>query len=138
VDLKHDSRPAASFFISGHFDMTLTGPSMESRHDVDPLITRESLERAAAWYTHGTDRASPSVSPVFAQLDGLPPLLLQVGDDEILLDDSTRVTDAVRRSGGRIELSVWKGMWHTWPMYVELPESDSALTEIRRFLDDCS
>lgn len=103
----------------------------------DPTTTRESLERAAAWYTRGVERASPRVSPVFARLDGLPPLLLQVGADEILLDDSTRVAAAVRRSGGRAELGIWNGMWHAWPMHADLPEADEALLEIRRFLDAC-
>jgi epsilon-lactone hydrolase len=128
--------PAAAFFISGHFDMTLGGASMSSREKVDPLTTRESLGRAAEWYTCGTDRASPRVSPVFAQLGDLPPLLLQVGDDEILLDDSTRVAAAVQRAGGLVGLSIWKGMWHTWPMYAGLPEADEALAEIERFLAD--
>jgi monoterpene epsilon-lactone hydrolase len=138
VDLKKErSLPAAAFFVSGHFDMTSSGMSMASREAVDPVTTRESLERAAAWYTGGADRASPRVSPVFAQLDGLPPLLLQVGDDEILLDDSTRVAAAVRRWGGRADLSVWKGMWHAWPMHADLPEADEALVEIRDFLEHC-
>ena len=137
VDLKNEPPlPAASFFISGHFDMTLSGTSMASREHVDPVTTRESLERAAEWYTRGVDRASPRVSPVFGKLDGLPRLLLQVGDDEILLDDSTRVADAVRRGGGRAELSVWKGMWHAWPMHAGLPEADDALVEVRDFLDE--
>jgi epsilon-lactone hydrolase len=129
--------PAAAFFISGHFDMTLSGASMASREKVDPLTTRESLERAARWYAGRTDRASPRVSPVFARLQGLPPMLLQVGDDEILLDDSTRLADAVRRSGGRVELSVWPSMWHSWPMFADLPEADGALVEIRDFLEGC-
>ena len=139
VDVKNERPlPAAAFFISGHFDMTLSGMSMASREAVDPVTTRESLERAAAWYTRGADRASPRVSPIFAPLDGLPPLLLQVGDDEILLDDSTRVAAAVSRSGGRAELSIWPGMWHAWPMHPDLPEADEALAEIRGFLERCS
>lgn len=130
--------PAAAFFISGHFDMTLSGASMASREAVDPFTTHESLERAAKLYTRDIDRASPRVSPVFGELDGLPPLLLQVGDDEILLDDSRRLADAVRRSGGKAELSIWKGMWHIWPMYAGLPEADEALAEIRGFLEGCA
>lgn len=138
LELKNElPSPAAAFFISGHFDMTLSGASMTSREAVDPSTTRESLERAANWYARNIDRASPRVSPLFGELDGLPPLLLQVGDDEILLDDSTRVADAVRRAGGNVGLSVWKGMWHTWPMYAGLPEADEALAEIRGFLDGC-
>jgi len=138
LDVKNElPPPAAAFFISGHFDMTLSGASMTSRAAVDPFTTRQSLERAAKWYAQNIDRASPRVSPVFGELGGLPPLLLQVGSDEILLDDSTRVADAVRRSDGKVGLSVWKGMWHTWPVYAGLPEADEALAEIRGFLEGC-
>jgi acetyl esterase/lipase len=110
---------------------------MLSRAQVDPVTTRESLERAARWYTQGIGRASPLASPVFAPLGGLPPLLLQVGDDEILLDDSTRVAGATNRSGGRAQLSIWKGMWHAWPLHPGLPEAGEALIEIAQFLDGC-
>jgi acetyl esterase/lipase len=61
-------------------------------------------------------------------------LLLQVGDDEILLSDSLRLAQAVRHCGGRAELEVWDAMWHTWPMYAELPEARAALEEIDEFL----
>lgn len=127
--------PARAFFLSGHFDMTLQGESMTSRRDVDPFTCRESLERAARWYANGVARDDPRVSPVFAELGGLPPMLLQVGDDEILLSDSVRVAERVRRGGGSVELRVWEAMWHTWPMYPGLPEADAALLELREFLD---
>jgi epsilon-lactone hydrolase len=126
--------PAAAFFISGHFDMTLSGDSMESRREVDPFTSRESLERAVRWYANGADCRLPLISPVFAELGGLPPILLQVGDDEILLSDSVRVAEGIRRAGGRVALRVWDAMWHNWPMYVGLPEADGALVEIADFL----
>jgi monoterpene epsilon-lactone hydrolase len=127
--------PAAAFFISGHFDMTLSGSSMESRKDVDPFTARESLERAIRWYANGADCRLPLLSPVFADLSALPPILLQVGDDEILLSDSVRVAERIRGSGGRVELKVWDAMWHNWPMYVGLPEADGAMEEVREFLE---
>jgi acetyl esterase/lipase len=61
-------------------------------------------------------------------------MLLQVGNDEILLSDSVRLAEAVHQCGGRAELRVWDQMWHTWPMYAELPEADAALREIDEFL----
>lgn len=136
VQLRDQARPLprAAFFVSSHFDMSLSGESMVSRADVDPFTCREALERASAWYTNGADRRLPLISPLFADLSGLPPMLLQVGDDEILLSDSLRVAEEVRRRGGHAELKIWEGMWHNWPMYAELPEADLALAEIARFL----
>lgn len=136
VKLKDEGHPlpAAAFFISAHFDMTLSGESMESRGEVDPFTSREALERAAKWYTNGADPRMPLISPLFANLQNLPPMLLQVGDHEILLSDSLRVADEVRKQGGRAELRVWEGMWHIWPMFVGLPEADWALAELAEFL----
>jgi epsilon-lactone hydrolase len=130
--------PAGAFFISGHFDMTLSGDSMESRRQVDPFTSRESLERAICWYTNGADCRLPLISPVFGDLSGLPPILLQVGDDEILLSDSVRVAERIRMSGGGVELKVWGEMWHTWPMFAGVPEADAALAEIGEFLERLS
>ena len=129
--------PASAFFISSHFDMTLSGESMESRKEIDPFTSRESLERAARWYANGADPRQPLLSPVFADLRALPPILLQVGDDEILLSDSVRVAERIGEAGGRVELRVWAHMWHTWPMYVGLPEAEEALEEIHEFLKRC-
>ncbi|MEO8185190.1 MAG: alpha/beta hydrolase [Deltaproteobacteria bacterium] len=137
IQLRDDglALPAGAFFISGHFDMTLSGDSMASRRQVDPFTSRESLERAVRWYTNGADCKLPLLSPVFAELSTLPPILLQVGDDEILLSDSVRVAERISRAGGRVELRVWDAMWHNWPMYVGLPEADGALEEVGEFLE---
>jgi len=127
-------RPSAAFFISGHFDMTLSGESMRSRAALDPFTSRQALERAAAWYTNGADPRSPRISPIFADLGALPPILLQVGDHEILLSDSLRVAERIRDGGGHVQLTVWGSMWHVWPMFVGLPEAEQALDEIGDFL----
>jgi acetyl esterase/lipase len=140
VKLRDEGRPlpAAAFFISGHFDMTSSGDSMHSRSEVDPFTSQQSLERASRWYANGADPELPLISPVFADLGMLPPILLQVGDDEILLSDSVRVAERVRQFGGRAELRVWDGMWHNWPMYRGFPEADEALVELGEFLEGVS
>lgn len=137
LSLRDEGRPlpAAAFFISGHFDMTLSGESLATHCEVDPFTSRESLQRACDWYTSGADRHLPLVSPAFAALHALPPLLLQVGSDEMLLSDSLRVAERVRSHGGHVELRVWDGMWHNWPMYVDLPEADAAIAEAADFLE---
>ena len=108
---------------------------MDSRKEVDPFTSRESLERAIRWYSNGADCKQPLLSPVFADVGRLPPVLLQVGDDEILLSDSIRLAERISRSGGDVELRVWAAMWHTWPMYVGLPEADATLDEVGAFLE---
>jgi acetyl esterase/lipase len=92
--------------------------------------------RRLVWYTSGLDRRLPLISPLFAELGNLPPILLQVGSDEMRLSDSLRLAEAVQRCGGRAELEVWDGMWHNWPMWAQLPEADAALRKIGQFLDD--
>src|SRR5688572_4746437 len=126
--------PANAFFLSAHFDLTLSGESLRSRAGVDPFTSAEALERACGWYAGGTERAAPLVSPLFADLHGLPRLCLQVGSDEILLSDSQRVAEKVRQQGGQAELRIWEGMWHVWQMFAELPEAAQALQELRRFV----
>lgn len=116
-------------------------PGVAARHTAarggaDPFTSAELLERASGWYAGNTERTAPLVSPLFAELHGLPPLVLHVGSDEILLSDSQRVAEKVRGQGGRAELRVWDGMWHVWPMYPELPEAAQALAELRRFVDE--
>jgi monoterpene epsilon-lactone hydrolase len=138
VKMRDDGRPlpSAAFFISGHFDMTLSGESMDSRREVDPFTSKESLARAIDWYTNGLDPRLPLISPLFADLRGLPSILLQVGADEILLSDSLRLAEALHRCGGSADLKVWENMWHVWPMWAQLPEADAALREIEQFLDN--
>jgi monoterpene epsilon-lactone hydrolase len=137
VKLKADAHPvpAGAFLISGHFDMTLSGESLVSRRDVDPVTTPESLARAATLYTNGADLASPLVSPLFADLRGLPRLLIQVGEHEILLSDSTRLADLVAQCGGSADLRIWNEMWHVWHMTGDFPEARGALDEIGMFME---
>jgi acetyl esterase/lipase len=88
-------------------------------------------------HIHGlTDSRSPSVSPVFADLSGLPPLLLLVGEDELLLDDTLRVRDAAASVGTDVRVLIGKGMQHDWPLTLPwLDESKHAWNTIRRFLE---
>jgi len=103
-------------------DLQMTGASLDEKADIDPLISRPYLEELAAAYLAGTDPANPLVSPLRADLAGLPPLLVQVGAAETLLDDAVRL---VRRAGAadvRISLEIWPNMiqaWHLWAAQVE-------------------
>jgi acetyl esterase/lipase len=82
-------------------------------------------------------RKVPLASPLYAELHGLPPLLIHVGQDEILRDDSTQVTEKIKASGGEVTLKVWEGMWHVFQMQsATVPEAQQAVNEIGRFLHE--
>ena len=130
-----DVLPAAAVLLSPWLDLALAGESMVSRADVDPLVTREALARAAQLYANGQDLHDPIISPVYADMHGLPPMLIQVGDDEILLSDSLRAADQARAAGVDVELAVWPEMWHVWQSFAAtLPEAQQALEQIGAYL----
>ena len=85
-------------------------------------------------YLGGSDPRNPLVSPLFADLAGLPPLLLQAGDHEILLDDSVRFGEKARAAGVQAEVEIWPGMFHVFELYTFLPEARQAIESIARFI----
>jgi acetyl esterase/lipase len=102
---------------------------------VDPLIDREMLEGMAAAYLGDRSRTTPLASPYYADLRGLPPLLLQVGTAEVLLDDSRRLADRAKEAGVDVTLEVWDDMPHVWQAFVSfLPEAREALEHCGQFV----
>ncbi len=131
-----DPMPAAGLCISPWTDLALTGSSVETRAAVDPMVRGPDLELMAAAYLAGRDAKEPLASPLYADLTGLPPLLLQVGDAEILLDDSVRVVERARAAGVDAELRVWPEMIHVWHCFADvLPEGAAAIVEMAEFLE---
>lgn len=109
-----------------------------TRASSDPLLDVESLRHEAALYAGVTPRESPLLSPLYGDFKGLPPMLIQVGEDEILLDDSTRLATRARAMGVAVELQIWSGMWHVWHLFAEeLPEGQQALEQIGVYVDQC-
>lgn len=130
-----DKMPAAAVCISPWVDMTLSGTSFDARAELDPFLSRPGLEMNAGAYLQGQDPKTPSASPLFADLGGLPPTLVLVGTNDALLDDSTRLADRARLAGVDVTLNVVDEMYHFWPfMYSFLPEAREAVAEIGRFL----
>lgn len=124
--------PAGAYLLSPWLDLTLAGESYEARAPHDPLITRAALDRCVTAYLG--DSAStddPLVSPVKADLSGLPPLFIQVGTDELFLSDSTTFAGRAALAGIDVELHVWAEMVHAWPLFhLALPFSGpAAITE---------
>ena len=127
--------PAAAVCLSPWTDLTLTRDSHTSRAAIDPMCKVPALTLSRDAYAAGRDPASPTISPVFAKLAGLPPLLVQVGSAELLLDDSTELVANARRAGVDATLEVWEDMIHVFQAFFPLlPEGREAIAEIARFL----
>jgi acetyl esterase/lipase len=128
--------PACVAMISPFADLTFSGSSIEQRRDIDPYVTRALLESMAADYLGDSDPADPRCSAVFADLKGLPPLLIQVGDKEILYDDATRIRDRALTAGVDVTFESWEHGIHVWPVYIAsgLPESAQAIEHLAAFL----
>lgn len=127
--------PRAAALLSPWLDLSGSGESMQSRLGQDPWFDPEDLPHVVAYYCRDEQRQDPLVSPVFANVAGLPPILIQVGDDEILLSDSTRFADKLRDAGVDVELDIWQHMWHVWQMFVGLmPESWAAVDRLGDFV----
>lgn len=112
--------PVATRVMSPWTDLALTGDSIETRAKHDPLLSRRVLRDAVRLYLGPADAKDPRASPLYGDAAGLPPVLLHVGEDEILLDDARRFTDLAARSGAAAELHVWRGMVHVFPANLAL------------------
>ena len=128
--------PNAAIGISAWTDMAVTGESITTRADADPLITDAAMIKLmAAAYVGGGNAEAPLASPVYADYAGLPPLLLQVGDAEVLLDDTRRVTERARAAGVDVTEEVWDEMFHVWHAFAPmLPEGREAIARIGEFV----
>ena len=126
-----DPLPAGAFCISPWLDLVAEGESMKSKADADPMVTEEMLRRMADAYAGSHDLRNPLISPVFADPAGLPPMLVQVGSAEVLMDDSTRFAERAKAAGVEVTLEVWDDMIHVWHFFAEmLPEGQRAIDRI--------
>ena len=133
-----DPLPATAVCLSPWVDLEATGDSMQSKADVDPFIEKEYLLTMARHYLGDADPRSPLAAPLYADLQGLPPLFIQVGTAEVLLDDSTRIAERARAAGVQVTLEPWEGMIHGWHLFApELPEGQAAIDRIGAYLQEC-
>ena len=132
-----DALPAATVCISPVFDLALTGESVSARAERDPCILPESLRRCAAAYLGDADPGTPLASPLYADLAGLPPLLLQFGSEEMLRDDSVRLGEKAAAAGVAVSLEEGHGMIHVWHLFADrLPEARAAIERVGAFVRD--
>jgi epsilon-lactone hydrolase len=118
--------PAGAYVMSPYVDLTLAGTTMESKRDVDPLFTRELLEARVDDYTAGADAALGLISPIFADLSGLPPLIIQAGSHELLLDDAIRLAQQVATADVEVTLDITPGVPHVFQAYHPILDEGSA------------
>jgi acetyl esterase/lipase len=133
VALKESGKPlpAAAVCISPWTDLALTGDSLRSKAAADPMITNDGITRVRDAYVGDSDPNVPLASPIYADLSGLPPLLIQVGENEVLLDDSTRLAERAKAAGVHATLEVWPEMIHVWHFFAAmLPEGQQAIDRI--------
>lgn len=126
--------PACYVGLSPWTDLAGTGGSMQSKDGVDPWLSARLVPPAANAYAGDAPLDDPLVSPLYADLRGLPPLLLQVGSDEILLDDSRRLVERARDVGVTADVHVFDGLWHVFQAFPVVPEAKRAWREIGAFI----
>jgi len=126
--------PAGVLCISPWTDLALTGDSIRSKAHIDPILAPSDLHTYAGYYAGEVKRTEPLLSPLYADLKDLPPLLIQVGSDEILLDDAVRCAGKARKAGVDVTLETWDGMFHVFQMFPFLAETKRALESIAAFV----
>ena len=128
--------PACAVALSPWTDLEGTGPTAQPGAVDDPMLTPEGLISSGQMYA-AADLRNPLAAPLHGNLEGLPPLLLQVGTREVLLSDSTRFADKARAAGVDVTLEVEEGLIHVWQMLPGVPEAVSAIDRVGRFVDRC-
>jgi len=122
--------PGGLYLISAWLDLTQSGASYDLRGPHDPILTRESMCEAAQLYLGQFDNRHPWVSPVNGDLSGFPPLMIQVGADEVLLSESLAFAEKAALHGVSVQLHVWPEMIHDWPLFHSmLPQGTRAIAE---------
>lgn len=127
--------PAAAVCLSPFVDLAATGASMKTKVKADVMLRADLFEPVIKAYLGEADPCTPLASPLYADLHGLPPLLIQVGTDELLLDDATRIAARARAAGVEVKLEVWDGMFHSWQAWGNMfPEASRARARIGEFV----
>jgi acetyl esterase/lipase len=128
-------RPAAGVCISPWVDLTCGGASYGEKAASDPIVTREGVSEMARAYLGATDARMPLASPLFADLAGLPPPLVQVGSEEVLLDDAVGLAEAAKTAGVAATLEIWPDMIHVWHWFFPmLDEGQQAIDSAGAFV----
>ncbi len=125
--------PTAAALISPWLDLSLGSESMDSNAETDPLVRKEDSRELARLYLNGTPASDPRASPLFAKLEGLPPIYVQASQDESLRDDATRFAARAKEAGVNVTLDLFHDVFHVWHFFAGLPEADDAIARLGAF-----
>jgi acetyl esterase/lipase len=129
--------PGAAVAISPWTDLALTGESLASNAEADPMIDAKALAAIAGGYLSDADARNPYASPLHGEGSDLPPTLIQVGGDEVLRDDAVRMAGKLKAAGCKVQLEIWPRMPHAWHLYARiLPEARQAIENAGRFVQN--
>ncbi len=128
--------PAGGVALSPWANLEYSGSSLDTRDGIDPTVNRTGLTLMSKAFLNGALRNSPEASPVFADVRGLPPILVHIGESEVMLSDAIRLAAHLAENRVRVTLEVWPGMFHVWHMFAAiLPEGMQALQDAAAFLE---
>lgn len=130
--------PAGAILFSPWTDLTASGETVHSRREAEAMISggKDALLSMASFYHGDRSAKDPLVSPLFADLSSLPPLLIQVGDAEVLLSDSTRLAEKAEAQGVHAELQIWDEAPHVFQSLPMIPEANEALEKVGSFYSE--
>ena len=129
--------PAAAVCLCPWADLTLSGESMRTKANEEIIIPVKYIPLAVEAYLDGTAADTTTVSPIFADLTGLPPMLIQAGTSEVLLDDAKRLAQRARDCGVETSLEIWDGMIHVWHFFaIAMPEARAAIRRVGDFIKE--
>lgn len=128
-------KAAGAVLLSPWTDLTMSGDSVQSKKDIDPMIAPHLLDIFSKRYYGDADPTHPHISPLFADMRGFPPTLIQVGGNETLFDDSTRLAQKMHKAGVKVRLDIFEDMMHVWQFFGGImPEANRAIEEIGQFV----
>lgn len=132
----HQELPLCTALLSPYLDLTNTGRSAKHNAKNDRFLDVFEMRRWAEWYAGDHDFSDPMISPLFGDLHGLPPILVQASESEVLYDDSVRFVSKAKKQGVKIEFQKWHGLIHWWHMFGSMPESKEAIDKIIAFVNE--
>jgi phosphinothricin tripeptide acetyl hydrolase len=130
--------PAGLHLVSPWANMQNANPSYRAKVDTDFLVNQKVVDDFKAAYLGKGDPKAPLASPVFANLTGLPPILIQVGSEEVLMSDSIQLAEAAGLAGVDVTLRIWPDMVHIWPFFAQLSAGGSAIAESSAWTKACA